>query len=214
MPIMLKSGAWLPQEDLNEDYPGLWEDDEDGIVTVIEPALTRTCKSVRAESLPSFYGLATFDTRTNINEMFEHDYSVGLYRWYRLFPEYKMGYFRTFAATFAMSDHGLANSGELVFLIELHKASNGFTIRHSKVPDCRHIPIIRQNIEKSLAFSIRKRGVGGFIVDDADRFAEIDPDKLYGPPTVAQEAVHERMYRALGGEPYYPPEQSLSWLKG
>ncbi|KAK5746871.1 hypothetical protein LTR17_000501 [Elasticomyces elasticus] len=188
---------WLPRENelrkhiyvfcfdpKDEDYPGLWENDEDGVVTVLEPALTRICKSVRAESLPIFYGLATFDTRTNINEVFEHDYSVCLYRWYRLFSEHKMGYFRTFAATFALSDYGLANSGELVFLIKLDEPEDTFTIEHIKGPYCRHIPVIREHLEKSLAFSIHERGIGGFIVDDADRFAEIDPRKIDGPPTI------------------------------
>ncbi|KAK4896042.1 hypothetical protein LTR27_005898 [Elasticomyces elasticus] len=49
----------------DNDYADLCEDDEDGVVTVLEPALTRTCKGcklIRTESLPIFYGFATFDT--------------------------------------------------------------------------------------------------------------------------------------------------------
>ncbi|KAK5695481.1 hypothetical protein LTR97_008989 [Elasticomyces elasticus] len=168
----------------DEDYAGLWEDDEDGVVTVLEPALTRTCKSVRTESLPIFYGLATFDTRTNLYQIFDPSHVVSLWRWYRLFPEHKMVYFRTFEATFALSDYGMANSGELVFLIKLYEADGTVSIEHTKGPYCRHIPVIREHLEKSLAFSIRKRGIGGFIVDDADRFAEIDPRNIDGPPTV------------------------------
>ncbi|KAK5745743.1 hypothetical protein LTR17_001244 [Elasticomyces elasticus] len=95
-----------------------------------------------------------------------------------------MVYSRTLKATFALSDYGLANSGELVFLIKLDEAEDTFTIEHIKGPHCRHIPVIREHSEKSLAFSIRKRGIGGFIVDDADRFAEIDPRKIDGPPTI------------------------------
>jgi hypothetical protein len=157
-----------------------------------EPAILRTCRTMRHEALPLYYGACVLDTRIWVKCESRGSVWLTSRKWYHNLTNAQIAQFRIIKIHYCFVERYFGEPVEMIFTIKLAAQTKSFTHTFSFGPgwlsdvnrkgdpeDCVEVVhALRQNLVRRMDEAILQPGIGHLTASDIDSLAIFDPEIL------------------------------------